>query len=49
MFNLNYNKLCKAMQSEHYGVEYKNKLNTYKYWEQVNKVLKKLGEAPDVK
>ena len=39
-FNLNYISLCEAMQSEYYEVEFENRLDTYKYWEQIDKVLK---------
>ena len=39
IFNLNYNILCKAIQSKCYEVEHGNRLDTYKYWEQIDKVL----------
>ena len=48
-FNLGYVSLCEAMQSEHYEVEFKNRLNEYKYWKQIDNLLKDLGEEPDVK
>lgn len=48
-FNLSYPSLCEAMQSEYYNVEFKNKLYTHKYWEQIDNILQDLGEEPDVK
>ena len=48
-FNLNYHSLCEAMSSEHYKVEYENRLNTYKYWKRLENTLKDLGGEPNVK
>ena len=43
-FNLNYNSLCEALlQSDYYTVEFKNRLNEYKYWKQIDNILKDLG------
>lgn len=43
-FNLNYHSLCEAMSSEHYKVECGNRIRSHKYWKQLDKVLKSLGE-----
>ena len=43
-FNLNYHSLCEAMSSEHYKVECEKRIPTYKYWKQLDNILKDLGE-----
>lgn len=43
-FNLNYNVLCEAIQNKYYEVDYENRLRTSTYWEQLENILKDLGE-----
>lgn len=47
-FNLNYRILCEATHSDYYNVEFENRLKTHKYWNQIDNILKDLGEEPDI-